>query len=73
VQKRPELLPQLVAIYGDLPESKLTTGTLPALWKLAKGSVAEAGTVTLLNRWAKSGRGDLAGAAKAVLGALSKK
>jgi hypothetical protein len=73
VQKRPELLPQLVAVYGDLPESKLTTGTVPALWKLTKETAAEGSARTLLGRWSKSGRGDLAGAAKAVLGAATPK
>ncbi|MEA2238196.1 MAG: hypothetical protein QOC81_2920 [Thermoanaerobaculia bacterium] len=68
VQKRPELLPQLVAIYGDMPESKLTTGSVPALWKVSKDTPAEAAARTLLTRWSTSARADLAGAAKAVLG-----
>lgn len=66
VQKRPELTPQLLAVYSDLPESKLTTGAVPALWSLVKGTQAETAARTLLARWAKSGRSDLAGAAKAV-------
>src|SRR5262249_35288787 len=50
-QKRPEVLPQLVAVYGDLPESKLTIATVPALWNLPKGASAEAAVGTLLSRW----------------------
>lgn len=66
VQKRPELMPQLIAVYSDLPESKLTTGTVPALWSLVRGTQTETAARTLLARWSKSGRSDLAGAAKAV-------
>lgn len=66
-QKRPELLPQLLAVYGDLPESKLTTGTVPALWNLVKGTEVEAAARILLGRWSKSSRSDLSGAAKAVI------
>ena len=69
VQNRPALLPQLLAVYSDLPESKLSTGTVPALWSTAKGTEVETAARTLLARWSKSGRSDLAGAARAVIAA----
>jgi len=72
VQRRAELLPQVVAIYGELPDSKLSIATTPALWKLVKGTSADQAGRALLARWSKSSRTDLAGAAKAVLASIAK-
>lgn len=67
MQYRPELIPQLIALYGLLPETKITLATPPAFWQAVKGSPHEAAARALLQRWSASQRAALAGAAKQAL------
>jgi hypothetical protein len=67
MQYRPELVPQLIALYALLPETKITLGTPSTFWQAVKGSGHDAAASTLLRRWASSQRTTLAGAAKQVV------
>ena len=60
VQKRPELAPQLVALYDALPETKLPVSTPPLLWETIKGTQAEAAGRNTLQRWTQSSNTTLA-------------
>lgn len=67
MQYRPELIPQLIALYGLLPETKITLATPLAFWQAVKGSPNETAARGVLQRWSTSQRGPLAGAAKQAL------
>ena len=67
MQYRPELIPQLIALYGLLPETKITLATPLAFWQAVRGSAHENAAQTLLQRWSTSQRTPLAGAAKQAL------
>jgi energy-coupling factor transporter ATP-binding protein EcfA2 len=67
MQYRPELVPQLITLYGSLPEPKITVGVPTLFHPVAKGTPSEAAALALLERWAKSTRTPLANAAKAVI------
>jgi hypothetical protein len=67
MQYRPELIPQLIALYGLLPETKITLATPLAFWQAVRGSAHESAAQALLQRWSTSQRAPLAGAAKQAL------
>ena len=51
---RPELLPQLVALYDSLPETKITLATPGLLYEATKGSTSAVAARGLLERWGRS-------------------
>ena len=66
---RPELLPQLVALYDSLPETKITLETPGLLYEATKGSTSAVAARGLLERWGRSeAKPGLAGAAQTILG-----
>lgn len=67
VEKRPELAPQIVALYNDLPTTKLTASTPPLLWELVKGTPSEGAARATIQRWSDSANTVLANAARYVL------
>lgn len=67
VQRRPELAPQLVALYGALPETKLPLSTPASLWETVKGTQSEAAARGTLQRWGKSSNTLLASATQFIL------
>ncbi len=64
---RPELLPQLVSLYGSLPETKITAATPPLLIRITKETSSADAARGLVDRWSRSARGPLAQAARAAL------
>jgi len=64
---RPDLIPQLIALLGSLPETKITLAAPFQLWQAVKGSGNEVAARAVLERWAKSQSGNLAAAAKQAL------
>ena len=64
---RPELLPQLVSLYGSLPEPKITLSTPPLLVRVTKDTPSADAARSLIDRWTRSSRTTLAQAAKAAL------
>jgi hypothetical protein len=66
---RPELLPQLVALYDSLPETKITLETPGLLYEATKGSTSAVAARGLLERWGRSeAKPGLVRAARAILG-----
>lgn len=51
---RPELLPQLVALYDSLPETKITLETPGLLYETTEGSTSAVAARGLLQRWGRS-------------------
>lgn len=72
MDRRPELLPQLVALYQSLPETKITVRTPPALVLLTNGTPSAEAARTVIERWSRSGQKSLAQAASAALRRTSK-
>lgn len=64
---RPELLPQLVSLYGSLPEPKITLSTPLFLVRVTKDTPSADAARSLIDRWTRSTRTPLAQAAKAAL------
>ena len=64
---RREILPQLVAFYSSLPETKIPASSPSILMRLTKTQPAEAPARQLLERWGRSKNNLLANAAKRVL------
>ncbi len=64
---RPELLPQLVSLYGSFPESKITVATPPQIVSVTRDTSSAAAARSLLDRWKRSRRTALARAAEAAL------
>lgn len=64
---RPDLIPQLVALYIALPETKLTAVTPVLLREATAGTPSEAAALETLRRWGASANAILAGAARAVI------
>ncbi len=64
---RPELLPQLVSLYGSLPETKITAATPPLLVRVTKDTSSVDAARGLIDRWSRSTRGPLAKAAQQAL------
>jgi hypothetical protein len=69
--EQPDLTPQLVTLYASLPETKITMGTVPALFQAVKETPGSLSATKLFERWAKSSNNSLANAAKAVLKRLN--
>jgi tRNA A37 threonylcarbamoyladenosine biosynthesis protein TsaE len=67
VQYRPELVPQLITLYGSLREAKVPVSVPTLFYPTVKGTSSEAAGLALLEQWAKSTHGPLANAAKAVI------
>lgn len=65
--EQPDLIPQLVTLYTSLPETKITLGTVPALYQTVKDTPSAPSAMKLIERWSKSSNGQLASAAKAIL------
>lgn len=65
---RPELAPQLVALYESLPEPKITLETPGLLRQVTEGTPSAAATRALLGRWSRSAANpELASVAKTIL------
>lgn len=65
---RPELAPQLVALYESLPEPKITLETPGLLRQVTEGAPSAAAARALLGRWSRStANPELASAAKTIL------
>jgi hypothetical protein len=66
-EHRPELVPQVVALFGSLPETKVTAATPRAIQAVTRNTSSAAAAQGLLARWAKSSNQVLARASAAVL------
>lgn len=65
---RPELLPQLVALYDSLPETKIALETPGLLYEATEGSTSAVAARGLLERWGRSqAKPGLSGAARTIL------
>jgi hypothetical protein len=67
VQHRPEIIPQLITLYGSLREAKVPVSVPTLFHPIVKGTPSETAGVALLERWAKSTQTPLANAAKQVI------
>lgn len=68
LEHRPELVPQLVALYESLPEPKITLETPGLLRQVAEGTPSAAAARGLIGRWSRSAaKTELAGAAETIL------
>lgn len=65
--EQPDLIPQLIALYTSLPETKITLSTAPTLFQIVKETSSMAAAKSLLERWSKSSNSQLAKAAEAVI------
>lgn len=70
VERRQELLAQLIQFYEQLAESKLSLDLPPSLARIARETPSEAAMRGLLARWARSTNAPLRAAAAATLGQL---
>ena len=64
VERRKDLLPQLVAFLGELPEPRIAAATPMTFVGLVRGDAIEPSGKVLLERWSKSSTTKLAVAAK---------
>ena len=65
---RPELAPQLVALYESLPEPKITLETPGLLRQVIEGTLSATAARALMGRWSRSNANpELARAAKTIL------
>lgn len=67
MEHRPELVPQLVALFGSLPETKVVAATPRALQLATRNTPSAAAAAALLERWTRSTNNVLSRAATAVL------
>lgn len=67
MSERSELGPQLISLYSSLPDTKITLGTIPALYQAVKDTPGLDAAKSLMERWSNSSRTGLKTAAKAVL------
>jgi hypothetical protein len=67
MSSRPELLPQLVTLYGSLPDTKLTLSVPPLLLTTTTDTPSYDAARGVVERWAKSKHTPLARAASAAL------
>jgi hypothetical protein len=68
VDKRKELVPQMIAFYSALPDLRIRMSIPPMLLRLSAGIPAEDAAKTLLQRWTKSSHQLLAQTAQQMLG-----
>lgn len=64
VERRRDLIPQLVAFLGELPEPRIAAATPMAFVGIVRGDTIEASGAALLDRWSKSATPKLVVAAK---------
>lgn len=67
---RPDLLPQLVTLFGSLPETKLTLATPALLHGATRGGPSDAAARAVLDRWSRSSNEYLARATKTIIGRM---
>lgn len=67
IDKKKELVPQVIAFYDALPDLRITMAILPMLLRISAGTPAENAARTLLQRWAKSSNALLAQTAQQML------
>ena len=67
IERRTDLLPQLVALLGSLPETKLPPSTAPNLLGVTRGTPLEAVGSSFVQRWAQGTSTKLANASRAIL------
>jgi hypothetical protein len=67
MEHRPELIPQLVALFSSLPETKIVAATPRALQMVTRNTPSAAAAQAVLERWARSSNKFLAPAAAVVL------
>ncbi len=67
IKRRADLLPQLVALLGSLPETKLPASTAPNLLEVTRGTSLEAVGTGLVQQWARGTSAKLANASRAIL------
>jgi hypothetical protein len=67
MEHRPELIPQLVALFSSLPETKIVAATPRALQMVTRNTPSAAAAHAVLERWARSSNKFLASAAAVVL------
>jgi hypothetical protein len=67
MEHRPELIPQLVALFSSLPETKIVAATPRALQMVTRNTPSAAAAQAVLERWARSSNKFLASAAAVVL------
>jgi hypothetical protein len=72
VEGRPELLPQLIALYQGLPELKIQVSVPVTFVRLGRGTSSLPAVQSLLEGWAASTRAALASAAQAALVRLNR-
>ena len=72
VERRQELLAQLVQFYEQLPEAKISLDLSPSLARIARATPSEPAVRGLLARWANSANARLKAAATAALGQLER-
>jgi len=54
IDKKKELVPQVIAFYDALPDLRIAMSIPPMLLRVSTGTAAEGAAKTLLQRWAKS-------------------
>lgn len=67
MQRRPELVPQLVTLYDSLPETKITAGTVPSVYLVTKDTKSVAALEKVIERWSRSPKTSLSNAAREIL------
>jgi hypothetical protein len=67
VDKKKELVPQVIAFYDTLPDLRITMSIPPTLLRVSAGTPAENAAKTLLQRWTKSSNTLLAQTAQQML------
>lgn len=72
VKIRPELLPQLVALYQGLPEGKILAVTPPLLVEVGRGTSSAPAIRRVLEQWSESTRPSLVAAARSALTRLER-
>ena len=72
IERRSDLLPQLVALLGSLPETKLPPSAAPNLLRVTRSTPLEDVGRSLVQRWAQGTSAKLANASKAILNRSSR-
>lgn len=67
VSERREIVPQLIVVLNNLPQTKIAFALVPQFVEVVKGTPGEAAGAQLLGEWSNSPNGDLAQAAKNAL------
>ncbi len=67
IERRTDLLPQLVTLLGSLPETKLPPSAAPNLLGVTRGTSLEAVGRSLVQRWGQGTSAKLATASRAIL------